>query len=486
LEELEPVYSELIVTKKELEEIFDSSYDEIFTTDRDGTALRVSAEACERLYGVKADKIIGRNVLDLEAEGYFYPSAYLEVMREKKRVTLLQHNKMGQKTIVTANPIFNAEGNVIRLVTNSRDITELVNLREQLQETELKMQQYYKELMLFKQGTKSIENIIVDSPNMLQVMNVARKVAKYDSTILLLGESGVGKDLVAKYIHHFSRRSDRPFVKINCGAIPENLLESELFGYEGGAFTGARKEGKKGLIEEAEGGTLFLDEIAELPYHLQVKLLTVIEERIIVSIGASKPKTVDTRIIAATNRDINQMVKKGSFREDLFYRLNVISLHIPPLRERPSDIKRLCDFFVGRFNKQFSMEKSISQEVIKAFLAFTWPGNVRQLENFIEHFLVMADEDVLSLKHLPANMVLGEGAEANGPATIAESSGPKKPVSSEREGRLFTLQGVVEEAEEKALREAFTKYGNIKDVAEALGISYSTAVRRLKRYGLNE
>jgi PAS domain S-box-containing protein len=438
LEDLEPLYKELIVTKKELEEIFDSSYDEIFTADGDGTALRISAEACERLYGVKPEQLIGRNVMDLEAEGYFFPSSFPEVVREKKRVTVLQTNKLGQKTIVTSNPILDGEGNVVRLVSNSRDITELVNLREQLQETELKMQQYYKELMLFKQGTTSIENIIAESPNMLQVMNLARKIAKYDSTVLLLGESGVGKDLIAKYVHHFSRRADGPFVKINCGAIPDNLLESELFGYEGGAFTGARKEGKKGLIEEAEGGTLFLDEIAELPYHLQVKLLTVIEERIIVSIGGSKPKTVDTRIIAATNRDIADMVKKGTFREDLFYRLNVISLHIPPLRERPDDIKRLCHFFVNRFNKQFDLQKSISPEAMKTFLAYPWPGNVRQLENCIERFLVMAEEDVLSLKHLPADMGSGEMEDARISATIKI---PESSLENEREGQAIYFAG---------------------------------------------
>ena len=481
LEELEPLYRELIMIKQELEQIFNSSYDEIFTTGADGTALRVSAEACRRLYGVEPEELIGRNVKELEAEGYFRPSVYDIVMRDKKRITVMQTNKMGQKTIVTANPILDSEGNVLRIICNSRDVTELINLREQLQETEIKMQQYYEELMKFKQGTRGIERIIVESPKMKKILEITQKVARFDSTVLLLGESGVGKDMIAKFIHEQSRRCDGPFVKINCGAIPDTLLESELFGYAGGAFTGARKEGKKGLIEEAEGGTLYLDEIAEMPYYLQVKLLQVIEERIFVSVGSSKPKKVDLRIIAATNRDLKTMIQKGKFREDLYYRLNVISLRIPPLRERPEDIRKLCQFFVDRFNKNFGMQKSIQPETMEVFLKYRWPGNVRELENFIERFLVMGEEDVLSPKHLPAYML----EESTGQRDSNQDNSFDYEGKGQAENGILTLQEAVEEAEKQALSQALQQFRTVAEAARALGVSHSTVLRRLKKYGIS-
>ncbi len=392
LSDFEPINKELIIAKKELEQIINCSYDEIFVTDGDGNVIRLSAGTCKMLYGEEPENIIGRNVKDLEAEGYYRPSLYDRVTEEKQRVTAIQNYRTGQKFIVTANPLFDENNNIIRIIANSRNITEFIDLGDQIQESELRVKQFCNKLVKLKQEAQLIEDLIVESPNMQSVIDTARRVAHFDSTVLLLGESGVGKDLVAKLIHSLSLRADEPFQKINCGAIPDNLLESELFGYAPGAFTGALKEGRMGLIEAAQGGTLYLDEIGEMPYFLQVKLLQAIEEKVVTRVGSSKLKEVDIRIIAATHKNLKEMAAQKQFREDLYYRLNVISLHLPPLRERPEDLKAFCNLFMERFNNNFNTAKKISPAVMDAFLSYAWPGNVRELENLIERFLVMGDE----------------------------------------------------------------------------------------------
>lgn len=510
---LDPVTRELIIMKRELEQLIDCSYDEIFITDGVGTVLRVSAEACRRLYGVEPEQIIGRNVKELEAEGYFSPSIFDQIVDEKRRITTIQSNKMGQKTIVTVNPILDGEGNILRVVSNSRDITEFINLSEQIQTSEKQVQRFYKNLVKIKQDSKVIDNFVAESPNMRSVIDMGHRVANFDSTVLLLGESGVGKDLVAKLIHNLSHRSDGPFRKINCGAIPDSLLESELFGYSPGAFTGALKEGKKGLIEEAQGGTLYLDEIGEMPYCLQVKLLQVIEEKIVMRVGSSMPKPLDVRIIAATHKNLKEMISRNKFREDLYYRLNVVLLHLPPLRERPEDLRALCSLFIDRFNTTFKKTKGISPEVMNSFYNYTWPGNVRELENLIERFLVMSDENTMLLKHLPDYIVIAkerrkENDMAFSPETdtgtiakyrrlgrIQLPKGSTKEtyhlakISSEassppESGTEIPLKEAVEKAEVEAILQALEKHGRISKAAEALGVSQSTLVRRFRKFGI--
>ena len=279
--------------------------------------------------------------------------------------------------------------------------------------------------------------------------------------VLLLGASGVGKTMLAREIHKRSRRCCGPFVDINCAAIPDTLLESELFGYEEGAFTGAGKGGKKGLVEMAEGGTLLLDEISEMPMTLQAKLLKTIQDKEIVRVGGTKMVAVDFRLLTATNKDLEQMVDEGSFRRDLYYRLNVVSLNIPTLKERQKDIVPLSQFFLKEFNERYDKEKEFHPNALEAFMEYDWPGNVRQLANVIERVAVTTNENILTCQMLPPSLSCSEKA--------------KKDV----EGDL-TL--ALEAFEREIIRGAYEKYKSSTEVGKALNISQPTAYRKIKKY----
>jgi len=257
---------------------------------------------------------------------------------------------------------------------------------------------------------------------------------------------------------------DGPFIKLNCGAIPENLLESELFGYEPGAFTGAKREGKFGLIELSDGGTLFLDEVADLPVNLQVKLLRVLQEREVMRVGGTKTKKVDFRLIAATNQDLEQLVKQNQFREDLFYRLNVVPVFIPPLRERKEDIVPLIISFLNKFNKKYGLIKKISPEVIQSLLQYDWPGNIRELENTIERLVVTSDSNLIMTEDMKGNTSICEG--------VIEPDEPK------------ALVDVLEETERRLIVQAFQHCRTTREMAEALGISQSAVVKKMKKHGI--
>ncbi|MGI9862024.1 sigma 54-interacting transcriptional regulator [Moorella naiadis] len=313
-------------------------------------------------------------------------------------------------------------------------------------------------------------NIIVASPRMLRVLYLAERVARVDSTVLILGESGVGKEVVARLIHTLSERDKGPFVKINCGAIPENLLESELFGYERGAFTGANREGKMGQLELGDGGTVFLDEIAELPLKLQVKLLQVLQEQRLVRVGGIKEIQLNIRIISATNKNLLQMVKEGTFREDLYYRLNVIPLTIPPLRERPEDIEALIDHFMSRLNRRYRQEKRISRRARRYLLAYPWPGNVRELHNVIEQLFVLVEGTEIFPEHLP--YYLRDDQEKYSSHMLVKD--------------IMPMKEAIEEVEKQLLLKALGKYKSTYQVAAKLGVNQSTVVRKIKKYGLEQ
>jgi len=308
--------------------------------------------------------------------------------------------------------------------------------------------------------------VIAYSVEMGRVLQLAAKVAPVNTTVLILGESGVGKEVVARFIHRTSPRRDGPFVNINCGAIPATLLESELFGYESGAFTGARREGKPGMIEVASGGTLFLDEISELPTDLQVKLLQVIQERKLVRVGGVKPLDVDIRIIAATNRDLAAMVARGEFRADLFYRLNVVPITIPPLRERPDDVIPLIYHFLDRYNRTHGYRKTISEEAREILTRYSWPGNVRELENLIERLVVTVEGDEIGGGDLP-QQILEEGEEHR----------PRVVV-----GGIMPLREAIEEVERQIIERALAEKRSTYSIASLLGVNQSTVVRKIKKY----
>ncbi|NPV52112.1 MAG: sigma 54-interacting transcriptional regulator [Firmicutes bacterium] len=319
-------------------------------------------------------------------------------------------------------------------------------------------------------GFDSDASIVAYSVEMGKVLQLADKVASVSSTVLVLGESGTGKEVVARYIHRTGCRKAGPFIKINCGAIPETLLESELFGYETGAFTGAKREGKPGMIELATGGTLFLDEISELPVNLQVKLLQVIQERQLVRIGGIRPIEVDIRIIAATNRDIQAMVREGTFRADLFYRLNVVPVRVPPLRERRDDIVPLIYHFLKRFNRKYQRDICVSEEAKNLMLAYDWPGNVRELENLMERLVVTIDAPAILPCHLP-DEIQGEGRGSAEPC----------------EGTVYVrgilpLKEATEEVERQIIARALERNESTYQIAKLLGVNQSTVVRKIQKY----
>lgn len=378
---------------KELYDVIDHSYDEIFVTNEEGVCTLVN-KACERFYGLSKEQLIGKTAQQLESEGIVSSSISHKVIKEKRRITSIQSTSTGRKIIVTGNPIFNNQNQVKNVIINARGLTELSNIMNILEDPSPSFNK--SDLDHLTKIKLMTEGITIDSPAMHDVINTAQRVSQVNSNVLILGESGVGKGIIAKLIHELSPRNKAKIIKINCGSIPETLIESELFGYEKGAFTGAVKEGKEGLFELAHEGTIFLDEIGEIPLQVQTKLLQAIQEKEIMRVGGKKTIHVDCRIIAATNRNLIEMVKKGLFREDLYYRLNVIPIHVPPLRNRKEEIPSLVQNFIHKFNQQFHLEKSLSREAMIKLTDCHWPGNIRELENTIERIMVTSQNNIIS------------------------------------------------------------------------------------------
>ncbi|KFN38044.1 transcriptional regulator [Smithella sp. F21] len=461
---LEEISHELDVVKslnRELGEIIHSSYDGIWITDGEGLVLDVN-EAYERITGISLKDVIGRTMRELVDEGYFDQSVTLAVMKELRSVTIIQTVKGGKQLLVTGNPIFDENGKLFRVVTNVRDVTELANLRQQLSRQEEQVLKYKTELTHLRSRQIRDSELIFRSVLMKQMIELGIKIADVDSTVLITGESGTGKELIAKMIHRRGKGDTSPFISINCAAIPEHLLESELFGYEGGAFTSARREGKPGLFEMAHAGTLFLDEVAELPLALQVKLLRAIQDKEIKRLGATKSTPVDVRIIAATNRDLSKMLKEGTFREDLYYRLMVVPVNVSPLRDRKEDIPLLIRHFLDEFNRHFGYHKAISPQVLDKLENYSWPGNVRELRNVIERMVVMSQRDEITIDDLPGFINI------------------KLPFY--RQGAR--LKDAVIEIETHLLSETFKECGSWQETAKILGVNRATIFRKAAKYRL--
>ncbi|HBC95002.1 MAG TPA: hypothetical protein DCZ10_19425, partial [Pelotomaculum sp.] len=456
---------------RELEAVLDTSSDSMYITDGEGKTLRINA-ACNRTTGLEKDVVVGLNVKDIVAKGLFNKSSTLEVLKTKSKVTILQ-NVTDRVVIVTGTPLFDEQGNIWRVVSRARDITELNRWKNQTEEERRLKDQYYSELveMRVRQMTRGEGDFVAGSAAMQQVVELAMRVARTDSTVLVRGESGVGKEVVTKFIHRNSTRKKSALMKINCAAIPENLLESELFGYEPGAFTGAMKKGKVGLIELADHGTLFLDEIGEMPLALQAKLLQVIQERTFYRVGGTKPIEIDIRIIAATNRELEKLVEEKKFREDLFYRLNVIPITIPPLRERKDDIVPLLGRFLDKFNKKHQMDKKISNDAFGYLLRYRWPGNIRELENMVEQLVVITPADLIEPLHLP-------GYIRNLPNPLDKQDKVTVP-------GVVSLPEAIEEVEKQLFLSAYENCKNTYQTAKMLGVSQPTVVRKLKKYKQN-
>jgi PAS domain S-box-containing protein len=445
----------------EIEAIIESSYDGIYVTDGEANTIRVNS-AYEKITGMKASELIGRNMEELVREGYFDESVSLKVREAKKPATIRQTLKSGKSILVTGNPIFDDSGRIKMIVTNVRDMTDLVELQQQLEYSK-GMTSAYRDILKSMQQSSARENdIIMVSEPMLHIQEMLERVRRTNATVLIYGETGVGKDRIAEEIHEKSDRSEGGiFVKINCGAIPETLLESELFGYDRGAFTGARKEGKSGLFEVAHKGTLFLDEVESMPMVLQSKLLRVLQNFEITRVGGTKPVKVDVRLICASNQDLKDLIAKKLFRADLYYRLNVIPIYIPPLRERRDDIPYLVHFFLTRYNKRHNTKKVISKEAMDHLLTYSWPGNVREVANVIERLVVITHGDYI----VPGNL----------PREIFEKS------TRDFLENGLSLKEQLDKIEISIIRKAIEKFGSARKAAPHLGMDSTSLTRKLKR-----
>lgn len=450
---------------REMRAVIDSSFDGIFITDGEGTTILVN-RAYERITGIRASEVLGRNMRDLVSEGFYDKSVTLRVLKSRKSETIIQKVKSGKTIVVTGNPVDDASGALWRVVTNVRDVTELQRLQEELEKLSALKDRYRLELASLRGAMGGGGRIVVRSKRMQEVHEQALRLALVDSTVLLLGESGVGKEVVASLIHDHSPRREGPFVKVSCAAIPEPLLESELFGYVSGAFTGASKAGKPGVFELAHQGTLFLDEVGELPLGLQAKLLRALQERKVTRLGDVRAKEVDVRIMAATNRDLEAMMRQGAFRSDLFYRLSVVPLVVPPLRERREAVFDFIHRFLERFNRKYGLSRQIDPEACDALAAWDWPGNVRQLENTMERLVVLGPGDVITREDALRALSGNGGGAAQAPAAGA------------------SLRETLKRAETEAVRQALAMHGSTRAAARALGVNQSTVVRMTRRLGI--
>jgi PAS domain S-box-containing protein len=449
--------------RRELEAIFESSYDGLYITDGKANTLQVNS-AYERITGLSAKALIGRNMRDLVQEKVFDYSSTLAVLKEKRPVTLVQNVKGQKEVMVTGSPIFDEDGNIAFVVTNVRDMTELNSLRADLAEARRISSKMYEYFLEHKGLEHALDKIVVKSSKMIQSIKKAIKVAGTGTSVILYGESGVGKSMLADLIHQMSPRKDNPLVRINCGAIPESLIESELFGYDRGAFTGAAQGGKAGLMEAAHTGSLVLDEVAELSLAAQVKLLEVIENKTFTRLGSTRASRVDVRIIAATHQNLAERAKSGLFRRDLYYRLNGVPIEIPPLRERAEDIVPIAVNVLGKLNQAHGTRKKMSADVLDALRKYTYPGNIRELVHIVERMFTMSEKDAIDGNELPAEV---------------RSVSPAIPHVGRGD---MTLEGALNAFEEHIIRDVLKRSATPQEAAQALGVHYSTLWRKLKKY----
>lgn len=462
LNELAEQSPKFIELRQELEAIMNLIGELVTITDKNGTILRVNA-ACEKVMGVKERDFVGRPVDVMERQGVVDSSSTKRVISEGRKITVTQTTKSGRRLVVSGYPIYTEEGELHKVINISHDVTEVENLSKQLDEMRQMMRYYQTEWMQINR--QEDERVVVRSKAMEEIYDLAGRIADVDSTVLILGESGVGKEVLARTIHNLSPRNRKPFLKINCGAIPETLMESELFGYAKGTFTGGNREGKQGIIVSVHEGTLFLDEIGELPLQLQVKLLQVLQEKQVTPLGKTTPIPVDVRFIAATNRDLEKMVKEGTFREDLYYRLNVVPITIPGLRERKEDIPFLIEHFLWIYSRRYNKSKRIEKDAMQLLINYAWPGNVRELQNTVERLVVTVPDESIQARDLPDKML---NAVWHDPSV--------------QEGML--LKAAVAQYEKNMIQQAVNQSRTLKEVSEKLGVDISTISRKVKKYNI--
>lgn len=442
-------------------QIIENSIDGFFITDGEGNVIMVN-NAYEKLSGLRREEIIGMNMSKFEELKFISESATLLVLSKKKHITIEQNLlRTGKKVFVSCNPIFDKDNNITMVVSNIRDITELESLQESTKKEREIYNKYKAEVEILRKQLLVSAEIVTRDEKMLKLLYNAQKVASIDVTVMIYGETGVGKDELAKFIHKNSKRSGNHFIKVNCGAFSQSLLESELFGYEGGSFTGAKQSGKIGIFEIADKGTIFLDEIGDMPFDMQVKLLRVLQNAEIIRVGSNKPIKIDVRIIAATNKNLSDMVRTNEFREDLYYRLNVIPIKIPALRDRIADIQPLVLHFIKEYNQKYGFNKKITNNAIRKLENYNWPGNVRELRNIMERLVILnktdlIDEDDIYYKN--SNIIRFK---------------PEDEVNLDEE---------VEKFEYNYMKIFYEKYKSVRKASDCLGVKKSTFSRKWKLY----
>ena len=501
--------------------VIDSSYEGIVVSDPNNIIIQVN-DSVERITGgIKPESLLGKTAEELEKDGAIVSQT--KTILRRNPLTIKQKLKTGVELLLTSNRVCDEHGKVLFFVTTIRDMSHLENLQKELEKAKDLSNKYFCKLQELRNtftGLMDLDEIIIESPGMLEVMKKISKVARTEATVLLTGESGVGKEVVANMIHKLSYRKDAPFIKINCGAIPEALLESELFGYEKGAFTDASRGGKPGFFELANKGNILLDEIGDLPLSLQVKLLRVIQEKEVFRLGGVKPIKLDLRIIAATNRSLGEMVKKGMFREDLYYRLSVFPIEIPPLRMRKTDILPLANMFLKKYNEKHNLQKKLLPAMNNFLENYSWPGNIRELKNMIEHLVIISDQDNINLDHISASLLKISQALFKNPDTpfpvASGRSSPEDflPAGLEKEGsgddefssqaawkncndilqqtfeNIFqhnqspvpALRHVRELVEQQFVAAALKKYKSQRKASKILGIDHTTLTRKLQKW----
>lgn len=459
---------------KILDTIIETSNNNITIADGNGIILQ-SHPTHWSVYGIEPNDYKGRSVFQLEQEEILTPSISATVLREKKPVQLLQRTKTGTVLMTEGYPIFNDNGEIIRVISYALDQTEIKELQEQYNLLESKLQTYQIEV----ENLRKNEGALHRSKEMEHVVKTIHRVAHSDATVLMLGESGVGKSMYAREIHHHSNRKKEAFIEVNCSTIPETLFESEMFGYESGSFTGAQKKGKPGLIEQANNGTLFLDEIGELPLSMQVKLLKVLQEKKFMRIGGKKEIHVDFRLVAATNQDLEKMIDQGKFRLDLYYRLNVIPLHIPALRERKDDITFLLNYYIDLMNNKYHSMKKLHSTTYDLLIQYSWPGNVRELENLIERIILTSEGGTIYPSDLPSTIrsQMQIPLDVENAAIIEEEVAPTYEIFEQSD-----LKTALEKLEEHYILKAYKTCHSTYEMAKQLGISQPSVVRKLKKY----
>ncbi len=465
-----------------LEAALDLSIIGFTISDANGKVIKIN-KAQSKITGHNPSKTLGRNIADIEKEVDIH-SATTQIIKTKKSVKSEHHLPTGKSYLVYGEPYFDSYNKLKYIICNLIDTTEISKMKEELEMTKKDKDELTQKIHELQEKSNTQNKLIYSSKAMQNVVDICSKIAPFNSTVLLTGESGVGKEMLADYIFEKSRRRHYPFIKINCASIPEQLLESELFGYEPGAFTSANSKGKKGLLEIADKGTLMLDEIGEMSLPLQTKILRFLQEGEIFHVGAYSPKKVDVRIIAATNRNLKDLVKEGKFREDLFYRLNVIPIYIPSLEQRKEDIPFLIRYYIKYYNEKYGLNKEISFRVVEYFMKKRLKGNVRELQNTIERILLLSEDNFIKIDE--AVGIIFQGTKNKQP-NEEENSLISEGDSFENKNQIEEVRSLntqIQIFEKELLKKYVDIYKTTQKVSEILKVNQSTISRKLSKYGI--